>query len=210
MSGNPNLKPLITTANAQEIGSHGGQVISLRKQLNGRQHCEPECALYMQCFMRAGAQEQKKQLIEQQIRQATKEITDEKELKRKTAKIRTTTRVPCRLKKAPEKIQDYMFAFHSEGEEGFHHVMLDVLMRMSEKMEENGGATTVMLERFLSQLRETKKSIYGTKSVSIKQESNADGDSINSIEVKIEGVTAAKAADIVIDMPQNGKEKENI
>jgi len=167
--GNPSKLRKLTTQQAREIGSKGGRVRSLAKKLINRKFCNYGCPLYTNCW----AKHTSHALHEKAVAKAIKEGWKEKEIQ--------AIKIECSLKKMPSQVIEGTKRIILDGEEGFNNEMMEQIMRLKNDIL-IGNVGPKSRERYMYQLRETKKSIFGDKS---RLEANVNQDTITADDFAI-------------------------
>lgn len=145
------LIPITTTEQAKRLGSAGGKAKTLAKKMINRKYCNSKCPLFNTCW----AKHTSYSLYERAIEKAKEEKWDIDEIKK--------LKIICALKSLPSQVIEGATRIIQDGEEGFNSEMMEQIMRL--KYDIMIGKVTIRnRERYLYQLRETKKSIYGDKS----------------------------------------------
>ncbi len=150
MANEQNLRKT-TPEQAREMGKKGGQAKSLAKKLINRKYCNSRCPLFVNCW----AKHVSYTLYEKVVAKAVKKKWPEKEINK--------IQVECALKKLPTSVIEGAKRIILDGEEGFNNEMMEQVMRLKSDLAKP-DAPPRFRERYLHQLRETKKSIFGDKS----------------------------------------------
>ncbi len=153
MANERNLKPgfITNTEQAKKLGAKGGRSKSLAKKLINRKNCAKGCPLFSNCW----AKHTSHNLHEKAIEQAEKDNWPEEEIRK--------LKPQCALKNLPTQIIEGAKRIIIGGELGFNNEMMEQIMRYKNDIM-IGNITPREREKYLYQLRETKKSIYGDKS----------------------------------------------
>ena len=151
MMAKEDLVPITTTEQAKKLGAKGGKSRSLAKKLINRKFCISSCPMFSNCW----AKHTSYSLCEKAIEKATKDNWPEADIKK--------LKPECALKNLPSQVIEGAKRIIIDGEEGFNNEMMEQIMRYKNDLM-IGVITTKLRERYLHQLRETKKSIYGDKS----------------------------------------------
>ena len=144
------LIPITTTERAKELGAMGGKVNSLAQKMINRKFCYSTCPMYNNCW----AKHTSHSLYEMAIEKAEKSNIPQEEIK----KIKPL----CALKSLPSQVIEGTKRIILDGEEGFNNEMMEQIVRYKRDII-IGTVTPREREKYLYQLRETKKSIYGDK-----------------------------------------------
>ena len=180
--GEEHLIKITTTEQAKKLGKKGGQARTLAKKMINRKFCTSTCPLFNNCWAKHISHSLKDKAIEK----AKEEGVSEKEIK----KIKPL----CALKKMPSQVIEGTKRIILGGEEGFNQEMMEQVMKLKNDIIINASPRD--RERYLHQLRETKKSIYGDKS-------RIEGIPKNNI------ITAADFAE-AYDISKKNKEKKEV
>lgn len=146
-----NLKMITTTAQAKRLGAKGGRSRSLAKRMIHIKFCTSKCPLFNNCW----AKHTSHTIHEKAIEKAEKDNMPEKEIK--------NLKPNCALKTLPTQVIEGAKRIILDGEAGFNNEMMEQIMRLKNDLM-IGNVTPRDRERYLLQLRDTKKSIYGDKS----------------------------------------------
>lgn len=176
------LRPNITSRRqAQEMGSKGGKSRSLAKKLANRTLCNSSCPIWVLCWAKPVAQSR----LEKEREEAKKKGIKGKEL----GKIRAK----CALKEYPPRTIERAAQILTKGEPGFEQEIMTTMLRLGNDLDLDRSAKAK--ERYLYQLRENKKSIFGDK-----KRIQAD--------IKTTGLTADDLADIYGEVEDEDGETE--
>ena len=142
MANNSNLIPMnrMTEEQQRELARKGGSTRSLAKKLAQRKYCNAKCPIYPTCWAK---------------HISLSKASDESENQKKMV------RPMCNLKEWPSRIQEHTITLLQRGEEGFNDIMMDTLLRLSVEIADKKNVPN--LSKYLYELRETKKAIYGDK-----------------------------------------------
>ena len=151
MGNEGNLKKITTTEQARKLGAKGGRSRSLAKKLINRKFCLSSCPLFNNCW----AKHTSHSLHEKAIKQADQNKWPEEEIRK--------LKPQCALKNLPTQVIEAAKLIILDGESGFNNEMMEQIMRYKNDIM-IGKITLREREKYLYQLRETKKSIYGDKS----------------------------------------------
>lgn len=144
------LKPITSTERAKEIGSKGGKSSSLAKKMINRKFCTSSCPLWNTCWAKHTAHT----LYDEAVAKAYRDGWDKKEIRK--------LKPECVLKKLPSQVIQRSKRFIVDGEEGFNAEMTEIINRYADKIMLNPTAKD--FEKYMRELRETKKAIYGDRS----------------------------------------------
>lgn len=140
----------ITSEQARKIGSKGGSASTLAKKMINRKFCTSSCPLYNTCWAKHTAHS----LYDKAVEEAERQGWDKKEIRR--------LKPECALKRLPSQAIQRAQRFIVDGEDGFNQEIMETLNRLGDKLMLN--PTSKDLERYMKELRETKKALYGDKS----------------------------------------------
>ena len=134
------LRPNITsTKQAQWMGRKGGRSRSIAKKLIHRKFCNSSCPLWLTCW----------------AKHVSETVAKKEEEETGTYKPR------CALKELPSQTVERTVRLIKEGENGFHQEMIEQLVRFGNDIGVSPSVTA--REKYLFQLREVLKVIYGDK-----------------------------------------------
>ncbi len=151
MGNEDNLKKITSTEQARKLGAKGGRARTLAKKLINRKFCNSKCPLFNNCWAKHTAYN----LHEKAVKQAEKDGWPEEKIKK--------LKPECALRNLPTQIIEGAKRIIIDGETGFNNEMMEQIMRYKNDIM-IGNITPREREKYLYQLRETKKSIYGDKS----------------------------------------------
>ena len=144
------LIPITSTAQAKKLGAKGGRSKSLAKKMINRKNCAKGCPLFSNCW----AKHISHSLHETAIEKAEEEGWPEEDIRK--------LKPQCALKSLPSQVIEATKRIIIDGEAGFNNEMMEQIMRYKNDII-IGVVTPRLREKYLYQLRETKKSIYGDK-----------------------------------------------
>lgn len=148
----PNVEKykITSTERAKELGSIGGKVNSLAQKLINRRFCNPKCPMFNNCWAKHIAYSTHAAAVKKAHKEGWAEDDIEK-IKR-----------DCALKKLPSQVVEGAKRIILGGEEGFNIEMMEQITRLKNDLM-IGTVTPRDRERYIYQLKEVKKSIYGDK-----------------------------------------------
>lgn len=150
MANIENLNPITSQKQARELGAKGGKSKSLAKTLINRKFCNSGCRMFNNCW----AKHTSYSILEKVKQQAKEDVWHEDDIKKLKA--------ACALKELPSQVIEGAKRIILGGEEGFNNEMMEQVMRLKNDII-IGDVTPKSRERYLYQLREVKKSIFGDK-----------------------------------------------
>lgn len=136
---------------AAEMGRKGGLSRSLAKKMINRQFCTSTCPMFSNCWAKHTAHS----LYETVVKKAEEDGWSEKSI--------NSLKPECALKNLPTQVIEGSKRIILDGEAGFNNEMMEQVMRLKNDLLISNMSPRDR-ERYLFQLRETKKSIYGDKS----------------------------------------------
>lgn len=167
-----------TSEEAQKRGRNGGKSRSLAKKLSKRKYCNSTCPIYDRCWAKHTAQS----------------IAKKQEEDNKKKGIIEIIKAPCAIKNLPSRVIERTMRLINDGEDGFIQEILDTMIRLGSDLDIQNDSNAK--ERYLYQLRENLKSIFGSKS-------KFEG------KVESESLTASHFAQAYQEHLKEQEEKEN-
>lgn len=150
----------------RSICAKGGRTVTIARKMGTRDYCNSTCPMWNGCWARSASIAQ----YDKDYDAALKKGATEKELKKLKPK--------CALKNLPEQAQQRTWRLVTEGEAGFKLEIIDQLQRLGNELSINPTPRT--RERYLYQLRECMKAIYGDrKRIDANVKADVSAESLN-------------------------------